>query len=61
MLVKVYQHYYFFRKFKEITKSQHVKGSALSCEEGSHLSCENERIYVNPRHKGLGAKNNYKN
>ena len=43
-------------KFKEITKSQHVKGSALSCEEGSTLSCENERIYVDPRHKGLGAK-----
>ncbi len=43
-------------KFKEITKSQHVEGSALSCEEGSTLSCENERIYVDPRHKGLGAK-----
>ena len=43
-------------KFKEITKSQHVKGSTSSCEEGSTLSCENERIYVDPRHKGLGAK-----
>ena len=43
-------------KFKEISKSQHVKGSALSCEEGSTLSCENERIYVDPRHKSLGAK-----
>ena len=43
-------------KFKEITKSQQVEGSALSCEEGSTLSCENERIYVDPRHKGLGAK-----
>ena len=27
-----------------------------SCEEGSTLSCENERIYVDPRHKDLGAK-----
>ena len=43
-------------KFKEITKTQHVKGSTLSCEEGSTLSCENERIYVDPRHKSLGAK-----
>jgi len=33
-----------------------VKGSILSCEEGSTLSCENERIYVDPRHKDLGAK-----
>jgi len=44
------------KKFKEITKSEHVEGSTLSCEEGSTLSCENERIYVDPRHKGLGAK-----
>ena len=43
-------------KFKEITKTQHVEGSALSCEEGSTLSCENERIYVDPRNKNLGAK-----
>ena len=43
-------------KFKEITKTQHVKGSTLSCEEGSTLSCENERIYVDPRSKNLGAK-----
>jgi len=43
-------------KFKEITKTQHVKGSTLSCEEGSTLSCENERIYVDSRHKNLGAK-----
>jgi len=45
-----------FEKFKEVTKSQHVEGSALSCEEGSTLSCENERIYVDPRSKNLGAK-----
>ena len=44
------------KKFKEITKSQHVGGSILPCEEGSTLSCENERIYVDPRHKDLGAK-----
>ena len=43
-------------KFKEITKSQHVGDSTLSCEEGSTLSYENERIYVDPRHKNLGAK-----
>jgi len=43
-------------KFKEITKTQHVKGSTLSCEKGSTLSCENERIYVDPRSKNLGAK-----
>ena len=43
-------------KFKEITKSQHVEGSNLSHEEGSTLSCENERIYIDPRHKDLGAK-----
>ena len=43
-------------KFKEIMKTQHVKGSTLSFEEGSTLSCENERIYVDPRHKDLGAK-----
>ena len=36
------------KKFKEITESQQV--------EGSTSSCENERIYVDPRHKGLGAK-----
>jgi len=35
-------------KFKEITKTEHVKGSTLSCE--------NERIYVDPRSKNLGAK-----
>jgi len=44
------------KKFKEITKSEHVEGLTLSCEEGSTLSCENERIYVDPRHKELGAK-----
>ena len=43
-------------KYKEITKTQHVKDSTLSCEEGSTLSCENERIYVDSRHKNLGAK-----
>ena len=43
-------------KFKEITKTEHVKGSTLSCEKGSTLSCENERIYVDPRNKNLGAK-----
>ena len=43
-------------KFKEITKTQHVGGSVSSCEEGSTLSCENERIYVDPRSKNLGAK-----
>ncbi len=44
------------KKFKEITKSEHVEGATLSCEEGATLSCENERIYVDPRHKDLGAK-----
>ena len=43
-------------KFKEITKNQHVGGSVSSCEEGSTLSCENERIYIDPRNTGLGAK-----
>jgi len=43
-------------KFKEITKTQHVEGSVSSCEEGSTLSCENERIYIDPRNKNLGAK-----
>ncbi len=43
-------------KFKEITKNQHVGGSVSSCEEGSTLSCENERIYIDPRNKNLGAK-----
>ena len=43
-------------KFKEITKTDHVKGSTVSCEKGSTLSCENERIYVDSRHKNLGAK-----
>ena len=43
-------------KFKEITKSKHMQNSALSCEEGATLSCENERIYVDPRSKNLGAK-----
>ena len=43
-------------KFKEISKSQHVVESTLSYEEGSTLSCENERIYIDPRHKDLGAK-----
>ena len=43
-------------KFKEITKAEHMKDSTLSCEEGSTLSCENERIYVDSRHKNLGAK-----
>ena len=33
-----------------------MKGSTLSCVEGSTLSCENERIYVDSRHKNLGAK-----
>ena len=40
------------KKFKEITESRHV--------EGSTSSCENERIYVDPRHKGLEAKINTK-
>ena len=44
------------KKFKEISKSQHVGSSTLSCEEGSTLSCENERINIDPRHKDLGAK-----
>ena len=43
-------------KFKKITKTQHMEDSTLSCEEGSTLSCENERIYVDSRHKNLGAK-----
>jgi len=43
-------------KFKKITKTQHMEDSTLSCEEGSTLSCENERIYVDPRNKNLGAK-----
>ena len=44
------------KKFKEIAKSDHVKGVTLPFEEGSTLACENERIYVDSRHKGLGAK-----
>ena len=44
------------KKFIEITKSGHVQNSTLSCEEGATLSCENERIYIDPRHKDLGAK-----
>ena len=44
------------KKFKEIAKSEHVEGSILSHKEGSTLSCENERIYIDPRHKDLGAK-----
>ena len=43
-------------KFKEITKTQQMEDTTLSCEEGSTLSCENERIYVDPRSKNLGAK-----
>jgi len=43
-------------KFKKITKTQHMEDSTLSCEEGSTSSCENERIYVDPRNKNLGAK-----
>jgi len=43
------------KKFIEITKSGHVQNSTLSCEEGATLSCENERIYIDPRHKDLGA------
>ena len=43
-------------KFKKITKTQHMEDSTLSCEEGSTSSCENERIYVDPRSKNLGAK-----
>jgi len=43
-------------KFKEITKSKHMQNSTLSCEKGATLSCENERIYVDPRSKNLGAK-----
>ena len=43
-------------KFKKITKTQHMEDTTLSCEEGSTLSCENERIYVDPRSKNLGAK-----
>jgi len=44
------------KKFKEIAKSEHVEGSILSHKEGSTLSCESERIYIDPRHKDLGAK-----
>ena len=44
------------KKFKEIAKSEHIEGSILSHKEGSTLSCENERIYIDPRHKDLGAK-----
>ncbi|RZO48408.1 MAG: folate-binding protein YgfZ [Candidatus Pelagibacterales bacterium] len=43
-------------KFKEITKTQHMKDPVLSCKEGSTLSYENERIYLDSRHKDLGAK-----
>ena len=43
-------------KFKEITTTQHMEDTTLSCEEGSTLSCENEHIYVDPRSKNLGAK-----
>ena len=43
-------------KFKEISKSQHMKNSTLSYDAGSTLSCENERIFIDPRNTGLGAK-----
>jgi len=43
-------------KFKEISKSQHVGNSVLSYEKGSTLSCENERVFLDPRNKSLGAK-----
>jgi len=43
-------------KFKEIVKSEHMKDSSLSYEEGTTSSCENERIYIDPRNKNLGAK-----
>ena len=43
-------------KFKEISKTQHMKGSTVSCEKGSTVSCENERIYIDPRSQDLGAK-----
>ena len=43
-------------KFKEISKSQHVGSSILSYEKGSTLSCEGERVFLDPRNKNLGAK-----
>jgi len=43
-------------KFKEISKSQHVGNSVSSYEKGSTLSCENERVFLDPRNKNLGAK-----
>jgi len=43
-------------KFKEISKSQNVGNSVLSYEKGSTLSCENERVFLDPRNKSLGAK-----
>ena len=43
-------------QFEKITKSGHVKGQTLTFKEGSTSSCENERIYVDPRNKDLGAK-----
>jgi len=43
-------------KFKEITKSKHMEGSTLPCDEGSTSSCENERTYIDPRSKNLGAR-----
>ena len=43
-------------KFKEISKSQHMKNSTLSYDAGSTLSCENERIFIDPRNTELGAK-----
>ena len=44
------------KQFEKITKSEHMEGQTLTYEEGSTSSCENERIYVDPRNKNLGAK-----
>jgi folate-binding protein YgfZ len=43
-------------KFKEISNTQHMENSTLSYDAGSTLSCENERIFIDPRNKELGAK-----
>ena len=43
-------------KFKEISKTLQTDGVVLSYEKGLTLSYENERIFLDPRNKNLGAK-----
>ncbi len=43
-------------QFEKIAKSKHMEGQIVTSEKGSTSFCENERIYVDPRNKNLGAK-----